>query len=110
MANVPDDWNTLWLLCPDCGRHYHASEGCECWDEEEDFDEFEDQKGLNVDSMADDKKKWIMEQALEATSHLGAALIQSIPSDDQIIMGHVAAAKKITSSIYNMLLREKGVL
>ena len=42
MGNVPDDWNTLWLLCPDCGRHYHASEGCECWDEEEDFDEFED--------------------------------------------------------------------
>lgn len=31
----------------------------------------------------------------EALAHLGAALVQSIPSDDQIIMGHVRDAYRL---------------
>jgi hypothetical protein len=35
----------------------------------------------------------------EAIAHLGAALIQSLPSDDQIIMGHVKTAHDILTVI-----------
>ncbi len=32
--NVPDDWNSYWERCSNCGRKYHASEGgCDCLDE-----------------------------------------------------------------------------
>jgi len=34
----------------------------------------------------------------EIYGHLGAAEIQSIPSDDQIIMNHVRDAKRITET------------
>ncbi len=38
----------------------------------------------------------IAQQALEdAVAHLGAAIMQSIPKDDQIIMDHVKAAHAI---------------
>lgn len=32
---------------------------------------------------------------LEIIGHLGTALIQSIPSDDQIIIGHIRSANKL---------------
>ena len=38
----------------------------------------------------------ISQHALEeAVAHLGAAIIQSVPTDDQIIMDHVKAAHAI---------------
>ena len=40
---------------------------------------------------------------LEAYSHLGAALSQSIDTDDQIIMGHVRDAHFILDSLINDL-------
>ena len=39
-------------------------------------------------------------QLLEIMSHLGAALIQQSPSDDQIIMGHVREANDIATRLY----------
>jgi hypothetical protein len=35
----------------------------------------------------------------ELIGHLGAALMQSIPSDDQIIMDHVREAERIAKSL-----------
>lgn len=42
----------------------------------------------------------IAQHALEeAVAHLGAAIIQSLPSDDQIIMDHVKAAHAILTVV-----------
>ena len=27
LSNLPDDWNTFYSRCGDCGRKWHASEG-----------------------------------------------------------------------------------
>lgn len=35
----------------------------------------------------------------ELIGHLGAALVQSIPSDDQIIMNHVREAERIAKDL-----------
>lgn len=35
----------------------------------------------------------------EAIAHLGAAISQSVPSDDQIIMGHVQTAHSLLTVI-----------
>lgn len=40
----------------------------------------------------------------EITAHLGAALAQSVPSDDPIIMGHVAQAHELAK----LLQRAQG--
>lgn len=42
----------------------------------------------------------IKTQLLEIMGHLGAALIQQAPSDDQIIMGHVRDANDIATKLY----------
>jgi len=34
MLNAPDDWNAHWHRC-DCGRRYHAAEGCDCAEDDE---------------------------------------------------------------------------
>lgn len=35
MSNVPDDWNSYWTTCANCGNRYHMSEGgCDCYVEE----------------------------------------------------------------------------
>ena len=36
-GNVPDDWESYWTTCWDCGAHYHASEGgcTRCGDEQQ---------------------------------------------------------------------------
>lgn len=35
MDNAPDDWDSYWTKCADCGTKYHASEGgCDCADED----------------------------------------------------------------------------
>ena len=39
-------------------------------------------------------------QLLEIMGHLGAALIQQAPSDDQIIMGHVREANDVATKLY----------
>jgi len=30
MTNVPDDYDSYWVTCPECGKKYHASEGYHC--------------------------------------------------------------------------------
>jgi len=33
--NTPDDYNTFWQVCPECGHRWHpAEEFCECEDED----------------------------------------------------------------------------
>jgi hypothetical protein len=39
MCNVPDDWHCWWLICPYCGKAYHASEWCECKENREEKEE-----------------------------------------------------------------------
>jgi len=41
----------------------------------------------------------LRELILEIHGHLGAAIIQSLPSDDQIIMGHVREAYAMLRTI-----------
>ena len=36
----------------------------------------------------------------EAMSHLGAALMQTVPTDDQIIMEHVRAAHSLLKDVH----------
>lgn len=48
-----------------------------------------------------------LEQLLEITGHLGAALAQRVPSDDPIIMGHIEAAYKIAESLQSKLRRRQ---
>jgi hypothetical protein len=32
--NVPNDWGSYYVICPDCGARWHASEGyCSCIDD-----------------------------------------------------------------------------
>ena len=45
----------------------------------------------------------------EAMSHLGAALIQTIPSDDQIIMDHVKQAHAILECEWRRLRAAKRI-
>lgn len=48
----------------------------------------------------------------EARGHLGAALVQSLPSDDQIILDHVRAAENhldtLPGRLQVVLAQEKG--
>lgn len=41
----------------------------------------------------------------EALSHLGAALMQTVPSDDQIIMDHVRAAHAVLLNLFREELK-----
>jgi hypothetical protein len=43
MRNVPDDWDSHWTTCPDCGKRYHLSEWCEYCEEIEEEEEDNDQ-------------------------------------------------------------------
>jgi hypothetical protein len=43
---------------------------------------------------------------LEASSHLGAAISQSLPTDDQIIMDHVRSAHVILVMLWKTLSLE----
>lgn len=43
--------------------------------------------------------------ALEAHGNLGAALSQSLPSDDQIILDHVRTAQKDLDTLLNLIGR-----
>lgn len=45
-------------------------------------------------------------QLADARDHLGAALIQSIPSDDQMIIGHVRDAHGILETLLRRMTRE----
>ena len=40
MDNLPDDWNSFYEYCPECGEKYHVSEGgCDCEPKDEyDYD------------------------------------------------------------------------
>lgn len=45
------------------------------------------------------------EAILEIIGHLGAALIQTVPSDDQIIMGHVKSAHDLACQLRRRLAK-----
>lgn len=46
----------------------------------------------------------------EAMAHLGAAIVQSVPSDDQIIMGHVREANAILSQVRQRMAQLERLL
>ena len=48
------------------------------------------------------------ELALEILGHLGAALCQCIPSDDQIIVGHIRDAKDLVSKLVDDLHKDEN--
>lgn len=41
-----------------------------------------------------------LDPVYEAMSHLGAAIMQSVPEDDQLIMGHVRDAHALLSAAW----------
>lgn len=45
---------------------------------------------------------------LQIIGHLGAAIVQSIPSDDQIIMGHVGDAHKLAKNMLATRFQKGG--
>ncbi len=45
---------------------------------------------------------------LQIIGHLGAAIVQSIPSDDQIVMDHVRDAHKLANDLFADRFRKEG--
>lgn len=50
----------------------------------------------------------IDEQLLEIIGHLGAALIQSVPTDDQIIMDHIRDAHEAAKTLRRQIAKEQS--
>jgi hypothetical protein len=42
MSNLCDDWGAFYYKCANCGQWYHASEGCDCEEEDEPYGRDED--------------------------------------------------------------------
>ena len=45
----------------------------------------------------------------EAAAHLAVAIVQSVPTDDRIIMDHVKAAHAILTVVARALRAERGI-
>lgn len=54
-------------------------------------------------SEATDYLDQVLSEIEDAYGHLGAAIMQSIPEDDQIIMGHVRDAYNILEGVWRKL-------
>lgn len=70
MIRVPDEYGVHWDTCPDCGSKYHIAEGCSCWQQPYDEDEFDaenEPESEDFDEWPDNYPEDAFEDVLEDT-------------------------------------------